>query len=270
MKKHLVLFLYTILFLSGSLLAQSVTVTLDYFFNNEYKKNSQGVMERFHYIWEDKSINGYSIWGDSLRTKGAVLKSLPEAPTAASLKGTDIYIITDPDTHKESPAPNLMTATHAAAIAAWVKKGGVLVMMVNDSANAELHQFNLLADQFGIHFTDKVRNSVLKDISVGKIMVPATHPIFQKGKQLYLKGICTITLQQHAQAVLEDKGDVIMATARYGKGTVFAIADPWIYNEYIVNDRLNPDFQNAIAAGEFSNWLLKQVPPRSKQKDRIK
>lgn len=262
MKKHIALLLYSLLVLSGSLLAQPATVTLDYFFNNEYKKNAQGVVERFHYTWEDKSINGYSIWADSFRSKNAIVKSLPAAPTAASLKGTDIYIITDPDTDKESPAPNLMTATHAANIAAWVKKGGVLVMMVNDSANAELHQFNQLADLFGMHFTDKVRNSVQKDISVGKIMVPAQHPIFQKGKQLYLKGICTIALQPNARAVLEDKGDVIMATARYGKGTVFAVTDPWIYNEYIVNDRLNPDFQNAIAAGEFSNWLLQQIPAR--------
>jgi unsaturated rhamnogalacturonyl hydrolase len=65
---------------------------------------------------------------------------------------------------------------------------------------------------------------------------------------------------------LEDKGDIIMATAKYGKGTVFAIVDPWIYNEYIVNDRLSPDFQNGIAAGEFSDWLLKQVSSVSLKK----
>jgi unsaturated rhamnogalacturonyl hydrolase len=97
-------------------------------------------------------------------------------------------------------------------------------------------------------------------------MVPEKHEIFKTARQLYLKGICTIALQKNASAVLEDKGDIIMANAKYGKGTVFAIVDPWIYNEYIVNDRLSPDFQNGIAAGEFSDWLLKQVPSGSLKK----
>jgi hypothetical protein len=28
-----------------------------------------------------------------------------------------------------------------------------------------------------------------------------------------------------------------------------------------VNDRLNSSFQNKIAAEEFTEWLLKQIPP---------
>jgi unsaturated rhamnogalacturonyl hydrolase len=51
-----------------------------------------------------------------------------------------------------------------------------------------------------------------------------------------------------------------MATAKYGKGTVFAIGDPWIYNEYIVNDRLNASFQNGTAAIELTEWLIAQIP----------
>lgn len=155
-----------------------------------------------------------------------------------------------------------MTKEYAKIIANWVKQGGVLVMMTNDSANTELHQFNQLSEMFGIHFTDTVRNTVLKDISVGKIIIPEKNEIFKPGRVVYLKGISTISVQSPATPVLVDKSDIIMASAKYGKGTVFAIGDPWIYNEYIVNDRLTSEFQNGIAAEEFTDWLIKQIPKK--------
>lgn len=60
--------------------------------------------------------------------------------------------------------------------------------------------------------------------------------------------------------VLEDNGDIIMANTKFGKGTVFAIGDPWIYNEYIVKDRLNASFQNGTAAIELTDWLIAKIP----------
>jgi len=246
-------------FVTSVLTAQNKSVTLDYFYNNEYKINPDNTKERFHYIWEDQTLNGYSIWGSIFNKKGFETKKLEKAPSADLLKGTSIYIITDPDTEKESPKPNFMSADAVKVITNWVKEGGVLVMMTNDSANAELPHFNLLAAAFGIHFTDKVRNSVLKDISVGKVMVSENQDVFKTARTLYLKGISTITVSGNAKAVVEDKGDIIMASAKYGKGTVFAIGDPWIYNEYIVNDRLSPAFQNGLAAEEFTDWLIKQT-----------
>ena len=266
MKYFFLFFAFSAFFTSNSSYAQQKTVTLDYFFNNEYKKNADSIKVRFHYIWEDKSINGYSIWGDIFTSKGVKLKSLTVAPTVEGLKGTDIYIITDPDNSKESPTPNYMNADYVKVISHWVKQGGVLVMMTNDSANNELPHFNLLAEAFGIRFTDKVRNAVLKDISVGRINVPEQHEIFNTAKVLYLKGISTIAIKGPARSILEDKGDIIMASAKYGKGTVFAIGDPWIYNEYIVNDRLNTDYQNGIAAKEFTDWLIKQIPKKRLKK----
>lgn len=253
------IFLQVALLVTAPVFSQQKTVTLDYFFNSEYKENPAKVMERFHYTWEDTTLNGYSIWGEIFRQNGLNTKRLETAPTAALLKGSAIYIITDPDTKKEAPVPNFMTREYADVIAKWVKNGGVLVLMANDSANAELPHFNLLAKAFGIHFTDKVRNSVIKDISVGKIVVPDQHEIFKTAKVLYLKGICTISIVPPAKPVLEDKGDIIMASAKYGKGMVVAVGDPWIYNEYIVNDRLSSEFQNGIAAKEFTEWLIKNT-----------
>ncbi len=262
MKKVCILLLTFSFLISFHLQAQQKKVTLDYYFNNEYKKNPNGILERFHYTWEDASINGYSIWADIFKAKGFQTTNLLNAPTVENLKGTAIYIITDPDTQKESPTPHYMDPASVNAIKEWVKQGGVLVMMTNDSANAELPHFNLLAEAFGIHYTDKVRNAVIKDISVGKLLVPEQHEIFKEAKVLYMKGISTITLKTPATALLEDKGDILIAKSRYGKGMVVALVDPWIYNEYIVNDRLDASFQNGIAAKEFTDWLIKQVPQK--------
>jgi unsaturated rhamnogalacturonyl hydrolase len=53
-----------------------------------------------------------------------------------------------------------------------------------------------------------------------------------------------------------------MATARYGKGTVFATVDPWVYNEYTDGRKLPAPFDNYAAGEELVRWILAQVPPR--------
>ncbi|RYD79684.1 MAG: hypothetical protein EOP55_04150, partial [Sphingobacteriales bacterium] len=59
-------------------------------------------------------------------------------------------------------------------------------------------------------------------------------------------------------------GDVIIATAKYGKGTVFAVGDPWFYNEYIDGRKLPKDLENFKATNDLVNWLIKQVPATKK------
>jgi unsaturated rhamnogalacturonyl hydrolase len=51
-----------------------------------------------------------------------------------------------------------------------------------------------------------------------------------------------------------------MASAKYGKGTVFAVVDPWLYNEYTDPRKHLPQQDNYEAGKEFVHWLLKQVP----------
>jgi unsaturated rhamnogalacturonyl hydrolase len=58
---------------------------------------------------------------------------------------------------------------------------------------------------------------------------------------------------------LEEGGDVIMATAKVGKGTVFVLGDPWIYNEYLNGKRLPLQYENFKAAKNLTEWLLKQA-----------
>jgi unsaturated rhamnogalacturonyl hydrolase len=51
----------------------------------------------------------------------------------------------------------------------------------------------------------------------------------------------------------------VAAIAKVGKGTVFALGDPWFYNEYTDGRKLPPDFQNYQAAGDLVKWALQQI-----------
>ncbi len=259
--KLFILFIVSLPLTSNS---QQKTVMLDYFYNSEVKKNADGTESLYRYTWESTDLRSYSIWGNIMKAKGIKLSSLETKATIQDLKKADVYIVADPDNFKDKPNPNYMNAVDAKAIASWVKKGGVLVMFANDSANADLQHFNILAEKFGMHFTDEQLNPVKKDISVGQINIPDNHEIFKKGRTLYMKEVCTIDLSKDAKSILDIQGKTIFAKTNYGKGVVIAIADPWIYDEYIVNDRLNSSFQNKIAADEFTDWLLKQIPPSKK------
>jgi unsaturated rhamnogalacturonyl hydrolase len=238
------------------------TVTLDYYFNHETHKNAAGQDERFHYIWEETDLNGYSNWGDAFVKAGGTLKSLDAAPTAANLKGTDIYIIVDPDSKKETPNPHYIEAKDIDVIDKYVKDGGVLVMMTNDSANADLPHINKLAARFGMHFNDDLHNHVTNNVQTGTLMVSES-PLFKTARKIYMKDISTISITPPATALLKDGDAVIIATAKYGKGTVFAVGDPWLYNEY-TNGHLpaNGHYDNDKATNDVAQWLLSQVPKK--------
>ncbi len=242
----------------GSTKAQ--TVTLDYYFNHE-SHAVNGKQERFHYLWEEKQNTGFSIWGDLFKKNGAVLNSLEVRPTVDNLKGSSIYIIVDPDTKKENPAPNYILKEDADQIEAWVKAGGILVMMANDSANVELPHFNTLAARFGMHFENDIQLHVINDahFNDGAIDLKG-HPIFKTAQRVFLKDICGISLSGKAKSVLKSPGTgvTVAATVKYGKGTVFAVGDPWLYNEY-VNGRLPAEFQNDKAASDLAIWLIQQA-----------
>lgn len=259
MKKLLTLFFWAA---AGQLFAQSAvkekTVLLDYYFNNEWK-DSAGIRIRFHYTWEDKKNTGFSILGSVFTENGVQIKHLESAPTKKNLKQADIYLIVDPDTEKETEKPNPITTATADIIAKWVKSGGVLVLMGNDANNAELKNFNILASRFGIRFNEDNFNQVADNqYEQAGIAIPEGHPIFKTTKKIFVKELSTLQVSKPAIAVLTKDGKNIMATARYGKGTVFVIGDPWLYNEY-TNGRLPAGFDNRKAAQEWIQWLVKQT-----------
>lgn len=239
------------------------TVLLDRYFNHETKKDLIGKTIPWHYIWEDQSNGGFRVFGNLFEAKGAKLKSLDINPSANQLAGSHVYIIVDPDHLKDNPQPNYMSAASAKSIAAWVKAGGVLLMMANDSANCELTRFNQLAAQFGIQFTNKSINMVQGNaFEQGLVIAGDDQTIFAKGRKLYVKELSVLNIKAPAKAVLRVGSDAVMAVAPFGKGWVAAIGDPWLYNEYIDGRKLPKQFENHQAAQELINWLLSAKPKK--------
>lgn len=236
------------------------TVLLDAYFNNEWRKELYGFNARRHYTWDDTEHGGISLLGSIWQSYGAKLATLEQAPTAANLKGNAVYMIIDPDGWKDNPKPNFMTDANAATIAAWVKAGGVLLLMANDSANCDLPHFNKLAAKFGMQFTNKSINMVKgNEFETGAVLNNEPNPIFIKTKKMYLKEVSPLEVKPPAKAVLKKDGDIIFATAKFGKGTVFAVGDPWLYNEYTDGRKIPAEFENFSAGNELVQWLLKQA-----------
>lgn len=247
------------------------TVLLDYYFNNEWKRDATGTDIRWHYTWDDKSNSGYAMLGDVFNRYGVKTNSLMVAPTAANLKKASIYIIVDPDTEKETAKPNYIVAQDITAITNWVKNGGVLVLLGNDSANSEFIHFNQLAEKFGIHFHENSKNRVQgNNFEEGAIHIQNWNSIFHNTAKVYIKELSTVSIWERKDKSvkaswmvdLKNNNDNIILVAKYGKGTVFAVGDPWFYNEYLDGRKLPIEYENYKAAEDLVQWLIKQVPAK--------
>jgi unsaturated rhamnogalacturonyl hydrolase len=246
--------------LAGRNLGKGRTVLLDCYFNNEHHKDITGIDIRFHYAWDEMDNNGYSLWGHLFHKYGMITDTLAQAPAASRLKKASVYIIVDPDNEKESPAPNYPDGSDITAIAGWVKAGGVLVLLGNDSANMEFTHFNTLTEKFGIHFNFDDYHKVTGDqFEMGAFTMTGQEGIFKTAKKIYIKELSTLKLSGTATPLFTDSGKVIMAVARVGKGTVFAVGDPWFYNEYTDGRKLPADFENFNAARDLTQWLIRQA-----------
>ncbi len=235
------------------------TVLLDGYFNHErkYDAASKDTIQ-FHYIWDEDDNNGYSLLGRIFNRYGVATKFSPTKPTADVLNKASMYIIVDPDVPKENPNPNYVQRDDINVISNWVKKGGTLLLLGNDSGNAEFEHFNNLAAVFGIHFNGDSYNKVPGlNFAMGAINIDAGNPIFKSTKKIYIKELSTLKIQSPAKAVLTKEGNIIIAVAKYGKGTVFALGDPWLYNEYTDGRKLPKDYENYKGGEELMQWLIK-------------
>lgn len=237
-------------------------VVLDNFFNNEKRENKETkVLESWHYTWNDTSNGGFSMLGDLFKKHGAEISMLKKAPSKADLKKANVYIIVDPDIDKEAEGgkANFIDAKSIKNLVKFVKKGGVLVLMSNDKGNSEFEHLNHLSEKFGIHFNEDSYNRVQgKQFEQGAVFVPAGNEIFSEQK-LYMKEVATISTSGMAKNLLSAEGKNIAAIAKFGKGTVFALGDPWCYDEYINGKKLPADFTNYQGTEEWVKWLLKQT-----------
>jgi len=237
------------------------TVLLDAWFNSQTRKNAAGQTELFHYKWDDDANSGFAFFGRAFQRYGVKLEIETTAPTMADLNKAQIYVLASPDIPVRNPTPHYMDKASGDAIQAWVKAGGVLILMENDVTNSEFDHFNTMSERFGIHFNPVMRNKVDGDKwEMATVMIPAETGVFEHPHKAYLKEICTIRISGPAKAVVTDQGDVLMAVSKYGKGSVFAVVDPWLYNEYVDRrNKLPVDYDGFAAAIDLAGWAVRQA-----------
>ncbi|XZF16294.1 DUF4350 domain-containing protein [Chitinophagaceae bacterium MMS25-I14] len=240
--------------------AKGKKILLDSYFNNEYKKDAAGIMQSHHYKWTEQLNGGFSFLKYICNSYGLQTDMNYNRPSKELLDKTNIYIVVDPDWPKENKNPNYIEPEEVNTIYNWVKQGGVLVMMANDTGNVEFDHYNTLAEKFGIHFNKDSRNRVTgTQFEIGTFYVPDTNPVLKTARKIYLKEICTLKTWKPASSILDDNGDQIMAVAKVGKGAVFAVGDPWFYNEYMDGRKLPADYDNYKAAQDLVRWLAAQA-----------
>jgi unsaturated rhamnogalacturonyl hydrolase len=211
------------LILAVAPLGAQTVVALDGYHNNEKPLPE-------HYQWEGTSDGSFSKLANGFREHQVELRTIRTRIDAASLQDVNLLIIVDPDTPEETPDPKYIDDSEVDVIAKWVNEGGRLVLLGNDKGHAEFTHFNKLASRFGIQFREETYPKM-----TGKAILVATgrHSIFEGGLQAYLVEVAPLKLTAPAEAVLTDKGTDIMALAHVGRGMVFALGDPWLYDEYI-------------------------------------
>jgi hypothetical protein len=252
-KIHLLFILLVSFGFIGQRAVSQTVVGLDNWYNHEINSKTG---QPFHYLWTDTEFSGYSRWGEIFKEKGAELMTLGR-PDAGVLSKIDIYIIVDPDTTTETSKPNYLVPEDIIAIKNWVKEGGVLAVLANDAPNCEFTHLNMLMSQFGMTFNHVTLHRVTgNEFEMGASENLPDHPLFKGVAKIYIKEVSDINISGTAKAVLSENGKVLIAENRFGKGYVFAIGDPWIYNEYIDHDRLPQSFENRKAAENLTELLL--------------
>lgn len=242
-------------------LGRNDTVMVDAWFNSQKRKDAFGHEIYFHYKWDDWAPSGFSLLGHIFENYGAHLATLYTEPTYADMKKAQVFIIASPDNKDKNPNPHYAQPQDATQIAEWVKAGGVLVILENDTSFADLDHFNVISEKYGMHFNDILRKHVVgKDWAMGKVQLDGNGPIFHHPHTIYLKDVCTISVTPPAHSLLKEGDDIFMAEAKYGKGTVFAMVDPWLYNEYTDGRKLPAVYENYAGGVELARWILQQVP----------
>jgi len=242
-------------------LGRGRTVLVDGWFNSQQRADAFGQQVYFHYKWNTWDEPGYSLFGHIFRNYGADTKELDAEPTLANLRNAQIYLIASPDNLDKNPHAHFGNAEDAAQIADWVKFGGVLMIMENDTSYADLDHFNVISEKFGIHFNSVLRKHVVgANWEQGRIVIDGKSPIFHHTHTIFVKDVCTISVTSPAHAVLTEGDDIFMATAKFGEGTVYAMVDPWLYNEYTDSRKIPAAYDNFAAGNELVRWVLEQVP----------
>jgi hypothetical protein len=226
-------------------------VALDRYYNHETRDGRP-----YHYAWEDTTPAGYSELEKLIQGLGAKTISIDRPASKESLAKVSLYMIVAPNTPEKVKQPNTIEPDAVEAIADWVRDGGVLVLFNNGKGYAEFEHMNQLAGRFGIRFNEDTRFGLDADPAKLQMHSFPDHPFFQGVKKLHMRSICTLAVEPPARTVYAFQGDNIMAVCAHGKGTVFALGDPWGYNEYI------GAFDNRTGLANVFRWLLARAQVR--------
>jgi unsaturated rhamnogalacturonyl hydrolase len=93
---------------------------------------------------------------------------------------------------------------------------------------------------------------------MGAIKIPVGNPIFKTAQKVYIKEYSSLNIHPPATTDLANGKNIVVAVAKVGKGTVFAVGDPWFYNEYTDGRKLPSDYDNYKAAEDLVKWAILQ------------
>jgi unsaturated rhamnogalacturonyl hydrolase len=197
------------------------------------------------FYWDITGAWGFSQLRDLLVAQGCEVTGVHTAITAEALAPLTIFIMDDPD---KGAKAKLVQPAEVDALEAWVKGGGILLLMNDSGGWCEQTAFNTAARRFGITFNNDTAKTGTDYAPVGD------SPLFAGVQKIHIVNQCTLTFADPATPVLTLDKQVLVATATVGKGLVFAVGDPWFYNEYLTTA------DNKLCATNLFTWLLAPRP----------
>ncbi len=234
---------------------QGKTVIVDAWFHAESRLNPAGLAARSPSPWDDDADGGFSFLGYAFQRYGIQLDTLRTAPSAASLNAAQMYLVVS-----SSATPrHVVTKEDSDAVEAWVKDGGVLVLMEVGGQDEELTQINSISDRFGIHFSAGNGKQGQGSVASSTVEVAGGNNEFQTAHHLSINADSSLALPTPAHPVLKTGDTALMAVASKGRGTVFAVAGAVFSNEAVNGRKALPKNDNFAASIDLAGWLLKQT-----------
>jgi Domain of unknown function (DUF4350) len=230
--------LLTVLFMCGLFMSQSSAqkplVALDCYHNTETPA---------HYTWQKVNLGGYSQFAQLLLGLGTDTSTITGPLDSATLAPVGVLMIVNPGT------THLIAASEIDAVDKWVQQGGKLMCFANNAGHVEFVHYNQLVARFGITFNDTTQTG-------GSNFTPVPqNEVFSACTTFYIVDMCNLSLVSPATSIFTFQGSVLMATSVKGKGKVFAVGDPWVYDEHIAAKN------NIKGITQVMNWLLGTTTP---------
>jgi hypothetical protein len=225
---------------SFSTAASKPMIALDCYHNTETP---------LHYTWQKVNLGGYSQFAQILLGLGADTSTIATPLDSATLAPVTMLIIANPCDSAMVKSPHLIAAAEIDAVDKWVQRGGKLMCFANNTGHVEFVHYNQLVARFGITFNDTTQPG-------GSNFGPVPqNAVFSACTTFYIVDMCNLSISSPATSIFTFQGGVLMATAVKGKGVVFAMGDPWVYDEHIAAKN------NVKGVTQVVNWLLGTATP---------